>query len=570
MVNKLIFSLGSFEAKMYTVTCLTAFALCFLASIFNSFLGIDFTFNLLSLFIGLFYVYFYYQAKKKGVTAFLLTFFLVISTFLFAVFWFVNGGLSGTMTAVFVLFLIQVLILTKVKYMVHTLIGIVVFFLVLVFLEISFPEWLFTFQSSAVRKVDVVITLTMVLFATSYFIFQIKKAYEKESVKLKEGMETYKKAKVESEKYMKLQSEFIANVSHEIRTPLNGIIGNAELLSELNKTAESADFVNNISRSGQLLLGMINNILDLSKIESDKLELSPRPFSLKELLSQVESVFKLEADQKGLALTFSVSNSLPDYLLGDQYRIKQIFINLIGNAIKFTDKGGVEVLLSGVKHRNKLNLKVSVKDTGIGVSKENTRHLFDRFFQVNQSLSKNHDGFGLGLIITKNLVQAMGGTIQVKSVVDKGSVFRFNLLLKIEKSAKKVLDKTEKEMSPSIHVLIAEDNEINAMLLEKQLDGFGMKSRTATNGLKVLEELKVNSYDIILMDVQMPELDGIQATEHIRANKNIKQQPVIIAITANANIDHRQMCIEAGMNDYLSKPTSSKDILAMLKKWSPK
>lgn len=563
---KLVFPRDSFESKVYSVTCIIACVFSILASIFNVFVGIELWFNVFIFGVGLLFLYFHLSRLRRGVVMIDFIAYIFCSVLLLTVSWFVNSGLEGSMSIIFILFLIQFLIITRVKYMKYVLIALILLLSSIITVEFLFPESVVPYDDLESRKFDIVITMFLVIFGTSYFIYEIKKAYEGEKRKLKLGLELTQKAKLEYQKYSKLQSEFIANVSHEIRTPLNGIIGNAELLSELNKSKESSDYVENISKSGQLLLGIINNILDLSKMESDKLDLINRSFSLNELLNQVKSVFRLQAKQKGINLEFHVDSGVPDTLKGDNARLKQIFLNILGNAVKFTESGAVTVRINGEQKRDKYDLTVSVKDTGIGIAKGDLKNLFNRFFQVNQSLSKRHEGFGLGLIITKNLLRVMGGDISVESVEGEGAEFTFNVLLETDVRSAEKLESKNSSFSKDIKVLVAEDNEINAMLMERQLETFGLKPKIVVNGLEVLEAMNIESYDLIFMDVQMPELDGIQATIRIRANQSY-EQPVIIAITAGANADHKEKCLLVGMNDYLTKPTSSSDIHAMIVKW---
>jgi signal transduction histidine kinase/ActR/RegA family two-component response regulator len=380
-----------------------------------------------------------------------------------------------------------------------------------------------------------------------------------------------------AEKATQAKSMFLANMSHEIRTPMNGVVGMLSLLSNTPLTDEQKEYIGLVNSSSESLLTLINSILDYSKIESGKLEIESIPFNIADIINEVVIIMAAIAEKKSLGLTIKSIALSQKKVIGDPTRLKQILINLISNAIKFTEQGGIEleVLLVEVNNRQ-LNFSCKVRDTGIGISKEQQDNIFSPFSQADNSTTRKYGGTGLGLTIVKQLCELMAGDIKIDSTLKKGSCFYFNLLY--QKPENNLSEKTE-ENTPIKNVsllfkkiLLVEDNRINQIVATTILSKLKLKADIANNGIKAIEKLKLTSYDLILMDCQMPEMDGYETTRAIRAGKAGKehQDIHIIAMTANAMKGDKEKCINAGMSDYLAKPIDIDKLHQKLSIWAKK
>ena len=370
----------------------------------------------------------------------------------------------------------------------------------------------------------------------------------------------------------RLKSMFLANISHEIRTPMNGIIGMYNVLKQTELTDVQREYLNIINLSGNNLLTIIDDILDLAKIESNQLELEHNIFSLKKELNQVMNLLKDKAKGKGIDLFYKTSPAIPDSLIGDQARLKQIIINLTNNAIKYTKEGSVSIEIELLNLKNNIaELKLSIIDTGIGISHEDKEKLFKAFSQIDSSTTRKYGGTGLGLAISKHLSSLMNGNIGVDSVVGKGSTFWFTAHLEVDSvidtPSETKLTKEPKEQKERLSILLVEDNLLNQKFASATLRKEGYNIDIAENGKIALEKYKNNNYDLILMDIQMPVMDGIEATKKIRAiedKNNIKDKIKIIAITAYVIEKDRKMCLTAGMDEYLAKPFKPKELIDLI------
>ncbi|WP_411844706.1 PAS domain S-box protein [Roseibacillus persicicus] len=369
--------------------------------------------------------------------------------------------------------------------------------------------------------------------------------------------EEIRMAKEEAERANKSKSLFLATMSHEIRTPLNGIIGFAELLAAEDLPPNASDSVAMIQRSGDLLLGLITDLLDLSKIESDGLVLSDSDYNLRQTINDILSAQGKVAKEKGIELKANLPNNLPDLVTGDPLRVRQVISNLVGNAVKFTEVGSVELILT-IRHTK---IHFEIVDTGPGFPNEVAELLFENFFQVDQATTKNHGGAGLGLAICRKLVNQMGGSIKASSTPGVGSRFSFNLPLRVpaEESQNLQSGNPLEAFRPvqGVRLLVAEDQKINARLLGLMLDKARIKYDLVNDGQEALEQLATERrYDAVLMDVRMPRMDGLEATRRIRKGEagDTTSEIPIVAVTANAMDEDHENCVAAGMTHFLSKP----------------
>ncbi|MGV3667953.1 MAG: ATP-binding protein [Leptospira bouyouniensis] len=381
---------------------------------------------------------------------------------------------------------------------------------------------------------------------------------------------------------VKFKTAFLSTMSHEIRTPLNGILGMTQMFGQTNLTEEQKEYLNLIQFSGENLLLLINDILDLTKLESGKFELRQEPIELNKFLSDIVQLFRTKIDTNHVKIELVTKQNIPTNIITDARRFTQILSNLLGNAVKFTEYGTISLI---VAHEpiDTINSKliIEVSDTGIGIPAENIKDLFQPFMQVHSHLSEKTNGTGLGLTITKKIVEEMSGTISVSSELGKGSVFIVEIPItqtineittNNEFPNQRILrsDEWEKNLAESFptKILIADDDPINIKVSKMFLKKLGYPALIAENGNQTLKVVEKEEPNFILLDVQMPDIDGIQVTQRIRKNKNLIKQPIIIALTANVMEEDKEKCLKSGMDDFMTKPLLMQDLVYMIKKWS--
>ena len=369
-----------------------------------------------------------------------------------------------------------------------------------------------------------------------------------------------------------IKENFMANMSHEIRTPMNAILGFTNLLKAKTRDPEMIEFIDTIRQSGDNLLTIINDILDLSKIEAGMMRIEPVPFSARGLMHSLQTMFAEKMNEKGLHFSCFVEESIPDTLLGDATRLTQILVNVIGNAFKFTSVGTIQVTVSnrGLSG-NRIRLGFVITDTGIGIAKEKLSGIFERFRQAEDSITRKYGGTGLGLSIVKDLVFLQNGEIAVESEPGLGTTFNFTIPYEIaagplSTSASSAAVESDYPDSRHIHILVVEDNETNQNLVRHLLNRWKFSFDIVNNGMEAIERLKTRRFDLILMDIQMPIIDGYTATREIRIK--LQLDTPVIAMTAHAFAGEREKCLSYGMNEYIAKPISDRELFRLIARFT--
>jgi signal transduction histidine kinase/CheY-like chemotaxis protein/hypoxanthine-guanine phosphoribosyltransferase len=416
------------------------------------------------------------------------------------------------------------------------------------------------------------VIMAVILFAVTYNIRAYQNRIEKNSLELYKANENLQKANNEAEAASRIKGEFLATMSHEIRTPINGVLGMAELLLETHLSHEQQQKVKTISRSAESLLFLVNDILDFSKVEAGKLEMEEADFHLHQLLEELGAPFKEICLKKGISFNSQILPGVPERVRSDPHRLRQILANLLSNAVKFTEKGEVALTVEP-DPSSPLRIKFHVKDTGIGLPPGKIEKLFEPFTQADSSTSRKFGGTGLGLSIARKLAELMGGELQARALLEPGSVFTLSLPFKEAREKLRSdpeLSAISEVLPKEAKILIVEDDPTNQQVILAMLRNLGLSADVAENGLKALEKLKEESYELVFMDCNLPEMDGYSACRAFRewekSGEGGRRTP-IVALTANAIKGDREKCLAAGMDDYLPKPVRLSELKGTLLRW---
>lgn len=537
---------------------------------------------LLSIAMISFYVFYISRYKEKFVPIGLV--YIVFSLLFFIPIWFSNGGIEGpTKTAYLMSVVAAMMILPKRYHLLFILVTISII-LTLYWLELQHPEWLVKYPNEKTKHTDILISTILYLLIISISVSLYKRTYDmdrdnliKKSIDLEESREYLSETKQQAEEATKAKSRFLANMSHEIRTPLNGIIGTIDLLQHTPLNAEQEELMLSLKSSSTHLLEIVNDVLDISKIEADKLELFEGPCNLENIIQQVTAISspRLIALKKNITLNAAVQPGVESEIIADESRIKQVLINLVGNAIKFTETGNIRLEVSANMIDESLQeLHFAVSDTGIGISEENIQSLFIPFTQIDSTATRKHSGTGLGLSICRKIIEEMGGRIWVESELGKGSTFKFIIPVQINLVRKSQQPQQRNaagaisgsEIKP-LKMLVAEDNNMNQLLATKMFKKIGYIIEIANNGKEAVEMTAKYDYDLVFMDIHMPEMDGIEATQRI-LNSGRAKVPIIIAMTANAVKEAEAEYLQLGMKDIVTKPFTIDQLKKVLEKWT--
>jgi signal transduction histidine kinase len=568
------------ENKLFNAISLILVIYMLISLVINIILGFSIYLDLIIVLVGSLSGFAYYQSRFAGYRENTVIIYVAIGVILFIPGWFFNGGVEGSTPQEGVFLIAIIIILLQRKYHLFFIGVLVTAFLACYAIEKNYPQLITHPVSKESGDSDLMTSAAMDILIVGLLIMVLKRNHEYDKFQLVKQREELKSSQVElsaakdqAEAATFAKSNFLANMSHEIRTPLNGIIGTTQLLSKSSLNTEQQELLQMLQSSSNLLINIISDILDLSKIEADKLTLVPTAFNIRDCIKTVIDICRpgIETSGKNITLEYKVDDRLTQYVKTDESRLQQILVNLIGNAIKFTDEGSVKlnVEVSGMSMFMQ-EVTFHISDTGIGIGEEALEQLFKPFTQVNTTALRKYGGTGLGLSICKKLVEIMGGNIWVESKELQGSVFSFSLPLTIADinsyNASHPEEQHAGHINKSLKILLAEDNRMNQMVASRIFEKIGYTIDMADNGMLALEKMEQQDYDLVFMDIQMPEMDGLEATRLI-TKKYGENAPPVIAMTANVLSENEHDCKEAGMKDFLSKPFTIERLEAIINKW---
>jgi signal transduction histidine kinase/CheY-like chemotaxis protein len=575
----------SLENKIFNLVSFLVFVAMAIAFVSNIFLGRNFIQNALVFSLLIVSFYFFYLSRYKDLYQPIAGWYVLFCHLFYIPIWFTNGGIEGPTIIAYSLIMVVAMFILHKKYHAPFIAITIAIIMVLIFLEQHYPDWVIPYANEKIRQADLLITLFLYFGIIGVTASLYKRTYDlerrnlmKKSIDLEESRAYLTSTKLQAEEATKAKSTFLANMSHEIRTPLNGIIGTIDLMKHTNLSAEQEELMLSLKSSSNVLLDIINDVLDISKIEADKLDIFEGPCNINTIIKNVIEISspRIGALEKNIQLNVHLDPSIEFEIIADESRIKQVLINLVANAIKFTEKGHINIEVTPVSVDDSLQeLQFSIIDTGIGISEKNIQQLFVPFSQIDNSATRRYGGTGLGLSICRKIIEEMGGRIWVESKEGSGSAFRFVIpvqinLVKKNHSTATIPSTQNVDNITSIKglkILVAEDNGMNQLLAKKMFAKIGYPIDIANNGKEAFDKARLNHYDIIFMDIHMPEMDGLEASKAILQN-NISTKPIIVAMTANVVKEAEEECMAAGMKDIITKPFTIDQLRQILAKWT--
>jgi signal transduction histidine kinase/CheY-like chemotaxis protein/HPt (histidine-containing phosphotransfer) domain-containing protein len=550
------------KARVLINSCFLASTLIFIASLNRYFLTDSFP--SVSLYIIAAITIIPFLIKKVKNYQFIFHFFPTITLFLLPLVAYFRGGLDSNAALWFVALPVSSLyFIGPRKGIIYSLIGLT---FLIAFLHLHITP--FEFPEQVIKEEEKILHHGIGLICLFIFNTYLTWHYEKSTIENQTRLKTSQEKALQANKTKDI---FWANISHEIRTPLNGILGMTNLLLDSRLSKEQKEYLDIIRDSAENLNIILSDVIDYSKIETNEIEIQRKPFSLIRTLDQVLEVFEHQANEKDIKISYSIDTDVPNGILTDEARLRQILINLVANAIKFTDQGFVKILVERGSRRDMLIF--NVEDTGIGIPQSKREKLFKPFSQLDEGSSRRYGGTGLGLVICKNLVELLGGKINVESHVGQGTTFSFSIRIMPIQTKNHISEASDEDKeffslrTSSLKILVAEDNPVNRRLIISLLNKNGYNPDIAENGLEAVELAKKNKYELIFMDLQMPVMDGFTATQQI-LELYPEERPKIVAVTANVLQEDRDKCFEAGMDDFLAKPINNNLLVSILERYS--
>jgi signal transduction histidine kinase/CheY-like chemotaxis protein len=571
---------NSIENKQLALFTLSLAILSLFNIIGNILLKLSFELNLLVFIVLLLHLTIFILIRKDKLTDKLKYYYFNFISVCLLLSWIFNGGLDSSTPIYFLLYLTVGILSNAAKYLKMYIIYFCIICAICLFIEFFYKDIIHDYPNAQAKFLDLLLTFSVVTTVSLILLISYKKVFMLErnallnkALRLQNSQKELIATKDIALNAVKAKANFLSNMSHEVRTPLNGIIGTLDLLKNTDLSDEQKSLIKNLTVSSNVLIDLVNDILDISKIEANKLILKPKSFNILETLQTLETLTNTLIKDKDIVLNFNISSHVPEYIICDETKLKQILINLLSNANKFTTRGSIDVF-TDYDNQSKL-LEIRIRDTGIGIKEEDYNKLFLPFSQIDNENNNPYGGVGLGLLISSKLTEFLGGTISVESYFGKGSVFYIKIPVNIavnktlNNDTIEELNISDKEIN-NLDILIVEDNQINQIIMSKMLKSFDCYFSLANNGQEAVDLVKNQSFDIILMDVQMPVKDGITATKEIidyfKGNGN--KCPIIIGCTANAMQEDKNNCLEAGMHDVIVKPIKLEMLKERLQKWA--